>query len=47
MPYVELHPALKFTDHYIRVVKASDYPQEMFRNRAGEGNTTARNAVAR
>ncbi len=35
MPYVELHPALHFTDHYIRVVKAGDYPASMMRVRAG------------
>ncbi len=33
MPYVELHPALRFTDHDIRVVKAGDYPAEMMRAR--------------
>ncbi len=33
MPYVELHPALHFTDHDIRVVKAGDYPASMMRLR--------------
>lgn len=33
MPYVELHPALRFTDHDIRVVKAGDYPAGMMRTR--------------
>ncbi len=33
MPYVQLHPALKFTDHFIRVVKAGDLPQEIIRQR--------------
>jgi Cytochrome c3 len=33
MPYVELHPALKFTDHDIRVVTAGDYPASMMRVR--------------
>jgi hypothetical protein len=37
MPYVQLHPALKFTDHYIRVVKAGDYPVELLRRRGGGG----------
>jgi hypothetical protein len=26
MPQVQLHPALRFTDHFIRVVRATDYP---------------------
>lgn len=26
MPYVELHPGLHFTDHFIRVVKSGDFP---------------------
>lgn len=34
MPYVELHPALHFTDHYIRVVRAGDLPAERIRQRA-------------
>ena len=34
MPYVQLHPALKFTDHFIRVVKTGDLPQELIRQRA-------------
>jgi cytochrome c554/c'-like protein len=34
MPYVELHPALHFTDHDIRIVKAGDYPASMMRVRA-------------
>jgi hypothetical protein len=33
MPYVQLHPALRFTDHYIRVVKAGDLPQGIIRQR--------------
>lgn len=28
MPYVQLHPALQFTDHYIRIVKRGDLPEE-------------------
>jgi hypothetical protein len=35
MPYVELHPALHFTDHDIRIVKAGDYPAAMMRVRPG------------
>ena len=35
MPYVQLHPALKFTDHFIRVVKAGDLPPSTIRQRAG------------
>jgi hypothetical protein len=34
MPYVQLHPALKFTDHYIRVVKPGDLPAEILARRA-------------
>ncbi len=34
MPYVELHPALHFTDHFIRVVKAGDVPPSIVRRRA-------------
>ncbi len=26
MPQVQLHPALRFTDHFIRVVRSTDYP---------------------
>ena len=33
MPYVELHLALHFTDHDIRIVKAGDYPVAMMRVR--------------
>lgn len=33
MPYVELHPALHFTDHFIRVVKAGDVPASIMRQR--------------
>lgn len=33
MPNVELHPALRFTDHYIRVVKVGDLPAAIFRQR--------------
>lgn len=33
MPYVELHPALHFTDHFIRVVKAGDVPAAIVRQR--------------
>jgi len=34
MPYVQLHPALNFTDHFIRVVKAGDLPESIVRRRA-------------
>ena len=34
MPYVELHPALRFTDPYIRVVKVGDLPGATIRQRA-------------
>ena len=34
MPYVELHPALHFTDHYIRIVKADDLPASTLRIRS-------------
>ncbi|MFL6354167.1 MAG: hypothetical protein ACJ74Z_20275 [Bryobacteraceae bacterium] len=33
MPYVQLHPALRFTDHFIRIVKADDLPPSMVRQR--------------
>lgn len=33
MPYVELHPALHFTDHFIRVVKTNDVPASILRRR--------------
>lgn len=33
MPYVQLHPALRFTDHYIGVVKAADFPAGIIRQR--------------
>lgn len=33
MPYVELHPALHFTDHFIRVVKAGDLPASVVKQR--------------
>lgn len=33
MPYVQLHPALKFTDHFIRIVKAGDLPPSVIRQR--------------
>ena len=33
MPYVELHPALHFTDHYIRVVQPGDLPASVLRTR--------------
>ncbi len=33
MPYVQLHPGLRFTDHFIRVVKAGDLPQSAIRQR--------------
>ncbi len=36
MPYVELHPALHFTDHFIRIVKAGDLPASILRQRASE-----------
>lgn len=34
MPYVQLHPALKFTDHFIRIVKVGDLPPSTIRKRA-------------
>jgi Cytochrome c554 and c-prime len=34
MPYVQLHPALKFTDHFIRIVKVGDLPPSTIRQRA-------------
>jgi hypothetical protein len=37
MPYVELHPALHFTDHYIRIVRAGDVPAGILRQR-GSGS---------
>ncbi len=38
MPYVQLHPALKFTDHFIRVVKTGDLPAAILSQRpAGAG----------
>lgn len=36
MPYVELHPALHFTDHYIRVFKPGDLPAFIIRSRPGD-----------
>ena len=36
MPYVQIHPALRFTDHYIRVVKAGDLPADAIRQRGSE-----------
>lgn len=33
MPYVELHPGLHFTDHFIRVVKTGDLPPDTLRKR--------------
>jgi hypothetical protein len=30
---VQLHPALKFTDHFIRIVKSGDLPEELIRQR--------------
>lgn len=33
MPYVQIHPALRFTDHYIRVVKSGDLPADAIRRR--------------
>ncbi len=33
MPYVQLHPALNFTDHFIRVVKVGDLPESIVRRR--------------
>ena len=38
MPYVQLHPALRFTDHYIRIVKTGDYPESLFRQRGTGGS---------
>ncbi|HEX3681082.1 MAG TPA: cytochrome c3 family protein [Bryobacteraceae bacterium] len=37
MPYVELHPALHFTDHFIRVVTAGDLPASRLKQR-GSGS---------
>ncbi len=37
MPYVQLHPALNFTDHFIRVVKAGDLPPSVIHQR-GSGS---------
>lgn len=37
MPYYELHPALHFTDHFIRVVKTGDVPGGILRQR-GSGS---------
>ena len=37
MPYVELHPALHFTDHFIRVVQAGDLPASRLKQR-GSGS---------
>lgn len=36
MPQIQLHPALHFTDHYIRVVKSSDYPAGVISRRVGD-----------
>lgn len=33
MPYVQIHPALRFTDHYIRVVKPGDLPPDAIHQR--------------
>lgn len=33
MPYIELHPALRFTDHFIRIVRAGDVPKSLVRQR--------------
>ena len=33
MPYVQLHPALRFTDHFIRVVKTGDLPEAIVLSR--------------
>jgi Cytochrome c554 and c-prime len=42
MPYVQLHPALKFTDHFIRVVKPGDLPGSILRQReTGTGTNSA------
>jgi hypothetical protein len=35
MPYVQLHPGLRFTDHFIRVVRAGDMPEGIVRTRGG------------
>jgi hypothetical protein len=37
MPYVEMHPALHFTDHFIRVVKAGEVPSFPWKQR-GSGS---------
>ena len=36
MPYVELHPALRFTDHFIRVVRPGDLPASIIRKRPAD-----------
>jgi hypothetical protein len=33
MPYIQLHPALRFTDHYIRITKPGDLPESAIRSR--------------
>jgi hypothetical protein len=39
MPYVQLHPALKFTDHFIRVVKTGDLPASTLLRRPTESGS--------
>jgi hypothetical protein len=36
MPQIQLHPALRFTDHFIRVVRSTDYPSGSIVQRQGE-----------
>jgi hypothetical protein len=36
MPQIQLHPGLRFTDHFIRVAKVSEYPTEAIVQRDGE-----------
>jgi hypothetical protein len=40
MPQVQLHPALRFTDHYIHVVRSSDYPPGRVVTRAPKTRAT-------
>ena len=36
MPQIQLHPAIRFTDHFIRIAKAAGYPPGRMVQRAGE-----------
>jgi hypothetical protein len=40
MPYIELHPALRFTDHFIRIVRANDVPKSLVRQRDAGAEAT-------